>query len=115
MYVGSVAEDAQFSGSSSYVSSKRALHGFAASFAFEAASAGIRSLYYMPGLVDSGMVNVLNKKQIATSMQSIGQEKLVPAGEIAERIAQSLYIAKVPQVHDLYEGILLVRRDGYRI
>jgi 3-oxoacyl-[acyl-carrier-protein] synthase III/short-subunit dehydrogenase len=52
LYVGSVAEDAEFPGSVSYVASKKGLHGFAGSFAPEALQKGVRSIYYMPGIVD---------------------------------------------------------------
>lgn len=112
-YTGSVAEDAQFSGSSPYVQSKKGLHGFAASFAHEARSAGIRSLYYMPGLVSGGMANELEAKHIADAKMLINQDENISLNDIAERMVKSLYIPKVLNVIDSYEGALLVRRDGY--
>lgn len=114
LYVGSVAEDAQFSGSSLYVASKKAFHGFAAAFSREAKAAGIRSVYYMPGLINSGMVNVLNDKQINAAMVGINQVALIEPDDIAQRIVKSLYLPKVTKVFDSYEQALLVRRDGYR-
>lgn len=115
LYVGSVAEDAQFSGSSAYVQAKRGLHGFAASFAYEAVGVGIRSIYYMPGIIDGGMTDKLDDKQKYNAMMSIGQEEVLLANDVAKRIVRSLYIPKVQKVVDKYEGALLVRRDGYKI
>ena len=115
LYVGSVAEDSQFPGSSSYVSSKKGLHGFAASFSEEASAVGIRSIYYMLGILDGGMAKELDTKQQKIAMNSIGQEKLLSSIEVAERIVKSLYKPKVLNVRDSYENTLLVRRDGYDI
>ena len=115
LYTGSVAEDAQFTGSTPYVQSKKGLHGFAASFAYEARSSGIRSLYYMPGLVSGGMADELEAKHIADAKMSINQEHDISLQDVAERMVKSLYIPKVLQVHDSYEGALLVRRDGFCI
>ncbi len=114
LYTGSVAEDAQFSGSSSYVSSKQGLHGFAASFAGEAHSLGIRSIYYMIGVMDGGMAEILTKEQIKKVMMSIGQKKLYSPEVTAERVANSLIRPKIMNTYDTTEGVLLVRRDGYK-
>ncbi|MCT4636424.1 MAG: SDR family NAD(P)-dependent oxidoreductase [Bacteroidales bacterium] len=113
LYVGSVAEDAQFSGSSSYVQAKRGLHGFASSFSGEAKSAGIRSVYYMPGVVSGGMAGTLNDEQINAAIMAIGQRNTVSTHEIAERITKSLYLPKVLGVFDDLENAMLVRRDSY--
>lgn len=115
LYVGSVAEEAQFPGLSAYIQSKCGLHGFAANFANELASKKIRSIYYMPGITDGGMADLLDDKQKYNAMLSIGQEDIVPICEVAKRIVRSLYIPKVLKVSDKYEGALLVRRDGYMI
>ena len=113
LYVGSVAEDAQFSGSSAYVQAKRGLHGFAASFSYEAQSKGIKSIYYMPGIIDGGMADKLDDKQKYNAMLSIGQEKILPVSDVAKRIVKSLVVLKIQDVQDCYESALLVRRDGY--
>lgn len=115
LLVGSVAEDALFSGSSSYVASKRALHAAAVALALEANRAGKRLVYYMIGLLDKGMVDKLNGKQRAAAMESIGQPGPMDTAETADRIARSLYLPKVIGTRDSREGELLVRRDGYRI
>ena len=113
LYTGSVAEIAQFNGSSAYVASKKGLHGFAASFAGEARSAGIRSIYYMIGLFNGGMTDKLNQKQIDSVMTAINQEKIDDAKTVAERIVRSLYIPKVINTRDKEEGVLIVRKDGF--
>lgn len=113
LYTGSVAEIAQFNGSSAYVASKKGLHGFAASFAGEARSAGIRSIYYMIGLFNGGMTDKLNPKQIDAVMTSINQEQIENAEAIAEKIVRSLYIPKVINTTDIDEGVLVVRKDGF--
>jgi len=114
LYTGSVAEDGQFSGSSSYVQAKKGLHGFAGSFAGEAKSMGLRSVYYMPGTVDGGMAGQLSEEQINAALFASNQSKRVSTEEIAERMVNSLYKLKVVQVTDTYEGALLVRRDTYK-
>jgi len=113
LYTGSVAEIAQFNGSSAYVASKKGLHGFAASYAGEARSSGIRSIYYMIGLFDGGMTDKLDQKQIDAVKTSINQEKVDNASQVAERIVKSLYIPKVMDTNDTYEGVLIVRKDGF--
>jgi len=114
LYVGSVAEDAEFPGSVSYVSSKRGLHGFAGSFAAEASQKGIKSIYYMPGIVDGGMAKYLDEQQRNATMMAIGQKKATPMNVIASRIVNSLYIPKVQGTYSTYEDVLTVRRDSYR-
>lgn len=113
LYVGSVAEEAQFTGSSSYVQSKKGLHGFAASFAYEARSSGIRSIYYMPAIISGGMAEELEEKHVTAAKMSINQYEDITLQEVAERIAKSLYLPKVLKVRDNYEGALIVRKDGY--
>ncbi len=113
LYTGSVAEIAQFSGSSAYVASKKGLHGFAASFAGEALSLGMRSIYYMIGLFDGGMTKKLDEKQIDAVTTAINQETVDSPETVAERIVKSLYIPKVINTTNSYEGVLLVRKDGF--
>ncbi|MDA3912445.1 MAG: SDR family NAD(P)-dependent oxidoreductase [Bacteroidales bacterium] len=111
--VGSVAEDALFSGSSAYVSSKRALHAFAIDFAQKMYRKNVRIVYYLPGIIDGGMTSKLNNPQIAMSMQSIGQQAIIPMDAIADRVFKSMFLPKVQGVQANYEGALMVRRDGY--
>ncbi len=113
LITGSVGEDAQFPGSASYVASKRALRGFAVQFATEVYKNRIRCIYYLPGIVDSGMVSKLDKGQIATSMMSVSQKKLINADEIANRMLKSVYRFKIAEVRTSYESNLEVIKDGY--
>jgi 3-oxoacyl-[acyl-carrier-protein] synthase-3 len=115
VFVGSAAEDAQFSGSSAYVSSKRSLHGFVASASWEAFSKGLRMVYYMPGIVHTGMTEQLNPKQIFMAMQQINQENILLGEDVAKRIVKSLYLININKVDDSFENILTVRRDGYQV
>jgi 3-oxoacyl-[acyl-carrier-protein] synthase III/NAD(P)-dependent dehydrogenase (short-subunit alcohol dehydrogenase family) len=112
LFTGSIAQDAQFSGSSAYVSSKRGLLGFASGFA-RLNYPKLKCVFYIPGVIDGGMTEVLNAEQINASMQAVGQEKLIPLKEIAGRMVKSLYIPKVAGVRSHYEGVLVVRKDGY--
>jgi len=114
LYVGSVAEDAEFSGSVFHVASKKGLHGFAGSFAPEALQKGVRSIYYMPGIVDGGMAKYLDEQQKKSSMIAIGQKEATPLDVIAKRIINSLYIPKVQGTYNNYEDVLTVRRDSYK-
>ena len=115
VFIGSAAEDAQFSGSSAYVSAKRSLHGFAASASWEAFSKGLRMVYYMPGIVQTGMTEQLNPKQVFMAMQQINQAEVLIAEAVAERIVKSLYLINVNKVDDSFENIMTVRRDGYMV
>lgn len=112
--IGSVAEDALFSGSSAYVSSKRALHAYATDLAQRMYRQNVRVVYYLPGVIDGGMTSKLNAAQIAMSMQSIGQKALIPMDAIADRVFKSMFLPKVQGVEAKYESALMVRRDGYQ-
>lgn len=114
LIVGSVAEDALFSGSSTYVVSKRMLHSYAAGLSTTMHKQEVKTIYYMLGLLDSGMVDKLNPKQKLAAMMSINQSELLPAADVASRIVHSLYRPKVLNVQHSWEGDLIVRRDGYK-
>lgn len=113
LFVGSVAEDYLFSGSSSYVSSKRKLHASAINYAHQANKRGVRTIYYMIGLLDKGMVDKLSSKQQIAAMESIGQPELLNTAEVADKIVRSLYLPKVIGVKHSREGELIVRRHGF--
>ncbi|MBI5220135.1 MAG: SDR family NAD(P)-dependent oxidoreductase [Bacteroidia bacterium] len=113
LFIGSVAEDAQFPGSAAYVQSKKGLHGYAVNFSAESAAKGIRTIYYMPGIINSGMGKQLDDKLQYNIMMGINQEEVLDVRDVAYRIVRSLYILKVQKVYDSREASLLVRRDGY--
>ncbi len=112
LFTGSIAQDAQFSGSSSYVASKRGLFGFASGYA-RLQYPNIKCVYYIPGVINGGMTEVLNDAQIQGSMLAVGQKHLIPLKDIAGRIVKSMYIPKVANVRTEYHGVLTVRKDGY--
>lgn len=114
LITGSVGEDAQFPGSAPYVASKRALRAFAREFANTLYQRNVRCIYYLPGIIDSGMVSILNEQQISSSLQAIRQKKLTPVREIARRILHSTYRLNVPNVRRSMESKLIVIKDSYR-
>ncbi|HOY38623.1 MAG: SDR family NAD(P)-dependent oxidoreductase [Bacteroidales bacterium] len=113
LFTGSVAEDARFAGSSAYVASKNALHAYAAGISTKIQNTGARCIYYMPGIIDGGMGNLLNREQKAAGMMQIEQNEPLETGRIAERMVKSLYLPKVTNTRDSFENNLLVRKDGY--
>lgn len=112
LFTGSIAQDAQFSGSSSYVASKRGLFGFAAGYA-RTHFPNLKCVYYIPGVIDGGMTSALNQAQIQGSMMAVGQKKIIPLKDIATRMVKSLYIPKVAKVRTEYHGVLTVCKDSY--
>jgi hypothetical protein len=69
----------------------------------------------MPGVVDTGMTDQLNEKQVFMAMQQINQSKLLNKTDVAQRVVQSLYHIKVRGVDDTFENIMTVRRDAYEV
>ncbi|MCK9320897.1 MAG: SDR family NAD(P)-dependent oxidoreductase [Bacteroidales bacterium] len=113
LITGSVGEDAQFPGSTSYVASKRALRGFAVNFASELYENRVSCIYYLPGLVNEGMISKLEEAQVNASMIMVSQEKLIDANDIAARMLKSVYRMKIADVRISYESKLKVIKDGY--
>ncbi|MDY0160207.1 MAG: SDR family NAD(P)-dependent oxidoreductase [Bacteroidales bacterium] len=113
LFTGSVAQDAQFPGSSAYVASKKALFKYVQKFAEKAYNVGIRCVFYMPGIIDGGMANYLSNEQIIAGLQQIDQRNRVLPEEMAERMVQSLYLPKVKLVRNSYNGKLQICKDGY--
>jgi len=114
LITGSVAEEAQFSGSTAYVSSKRALRAFARNFANKIyETKQINCIYYLPGLIDSGMVEKLNTKQQKSAMTSIKQQELIPVKDIAERMLKAIEKLKIEDVQISFEDNLKIICDGF--
>ncbi|MDD2636085.1 MAG: SDR family NAD(P)-dependent oxidoreductase [Bacteroidales bacterium] len=113
LITGSIGEDAQFPGSTSYVASKRALRGFAVNFASELYENRVSCIYYLPGLVNEGMISKLEEAQVNASMMMIAQENLINADDIAARMLKSVYRMKIADVRISYESKLKVIKDGY--
>ena len=113
LITGSVGEDAQFAGSAPYVVSKRALRGFARSYAGNVYANGVKCIYYLPGLIGAGMVSKLDESQIQASMMAVNQKVLTNVDEIAERMVLSVCRIKVPNVRISSEENLTVIKDVY--
>ncbi|MFP4663838.1 MAG: SDR family NAD(P)-dependent oxidoreductase [Bacteroidales bacterium] len=113
VYLGSAAEDIPIEGFPGFVASKACLHGAAGSAAGEFISVGIRSLYYMAGILDKGSSQNIPVRQAFQFMIKNGQEVPIPVSGTAYRIVSSLYIPKVLGVQNVWEGPMIVRRDGY--
>ncbi len=113
LITGSVGEDAQFPGSAPYVASKRALRGYAVNFADQMYQKNVRCIYYLPGLIDTGMISKLDNAQIQASMMMIGQKELINQDTIAMRMLKSVYRLKTSNVRISFESNLKVIKDGY--
>lgn len=113
LITGSVGEEAQFAGSASYVASKRALRAYARGLASEIYKNNTRCIYYIPGIIDSGMVSKLEESQIKASMMMVDQKELIPVEKIAKRMLLSVCRLKIPDVRISYESNLKVIKDSY--
>jgi 3-oxoacyl-[acyl-carrier-protein] synthase III/NAD(P)-dependent dehydrogenase (short-subunit alcohol dehydrogenase family) len=113
LITGSVGEDAQFPGSSSYVASKRALRAYSTALALRVYPKNCRVIYYLPGIIDSGMVDKLDSEQVKLSMMMAGQKNLISVTDIAQRMLRSVHKLKVKNVRISYESKLQVIKDGY--
>jgi 3-oxoacyl-[acyl-carrier-protein] synthase III len=113
LFTGSVAQDAQFPGSSAYVASKKALYKYVIDFAERAYQSGIRCVYYMPGIIEGGMANHLSEEQKSAGLMQIAQRNKVTPEAMSERMVQSLYLPKVQLVRNIYVGKLHVCKDSY--
>ncbi len=113
LYLGTSAEDIPMEDFPSFISSKSALHGAAGSAAGELTSKGIRSIYYIPAILDSGITQNIPSKAAFKFMMKNGQEKPISVQKTAFRIVSSLYIPKVIGTSNAYESSMLIRRDGY--
>lgn len=113
--IGHAAEDIIIPDMNEYLSSVSALHGLLASASGEFISKKIRIVYYMPAIINGGISNKIDPKQIFKFMISVGQNNTLDLNITAEKIVKSLYIPKVESVANSYENIMVVRRDGYKL
>ncbi len=113
LITGTVGEDAQFAGSAPYVISKRALRSFARSYASEIYADDVKCIYYLPGIIDAGMIAKLDDDQKLASMMTVNQKTLTKVDEIAERMVLVLCRLKVPNVRISFETKLIVIKDVY--
>jgi NAD(P)-dependent dehydrogenase (short-subunit alcohol dehydrogenase family) len=115
LYIGSSVEDIRWESSVVYGESKKGLHHFAARYADAATRRGVRSIYYLPGVVeDAGSHDVYGTRN-KEAMILLGQEAPLHAARVARNIVSSVVNEPIFGVEDSFEGNMLVRRDGYRI
>ena len=115
MFVGATAEDISVPEIHEFISAKRSLHGVLASMSGEILKSGNYLVWYIPGILDGGMLRNIDSKALYRFAVEIGQEKHLDIKKTAFRIVNSLYIPKVVGTHNNYENAMIVRRDGYQL
>lgn len=115
LFVGAAAEDVNVPEIHPFISAKRSLHGVLASMSGEMLKAKNYLVWYIPGILNGGMLKNIDEKALYQFAVEIGQEKPLDILETAQRIVSSLYIPKVEGTHHTYENAMVVRRDGYQL
>ncbi len=115
LFVGAAAEDINVPEIHQFISAKRSLHGVLASMSGEIAKSGNYLVWYIPGILNGGMLQNVDAKALYRFSVEIGQEKPLDIKDTAFRIVSSLYIPKVEGAHNNYENAMMVRRDGYQL
>ncbi|MBI9067352.1 MAG: SDR family NAD(P)-dependent oxidoreductase [Salinivirgaceae bacterium] len=115
LFVGAAAEDINVPEIHEFISAKRSLHGVMASMSGEMLKGKNNLLWYIPGILEDGMLKNIDQKALYKFAVEIGQEKHLSVKETAFRIVSSLYIPKVEGTHHDYENAMVVRRDGYQL
>lgn len=115
LFVGAAAEDVNVPEIHPFISAKRSLHGVLASMSGELLKSGNYLVWYIPGILNGGMLKNIDPKALYQFSVEIGQEKPLDISESAHRIVSSLYIPKVTGTHHTYENALVVKRDGYQL
>ncbi len=115
LFVGAAAEDINVAEIQPFISAKRSLHGVLASMSGEIAKSGNYLVWYIPGILNGGMLQNVDAKALYRFSVEIGQEKPLNIKETAIKIVSSLYIPKVEGTHHNYENAMVVRRDGYQL
>jgi len=72
-------------------------------------------VWYIPGILNGGMLRNIDQKALYQFAVEIGQEKPLDIKNTAFRIVNSLYIPKVRGAKHTYENAMVVRRDGYQL
>jgi 3-oxoacyl-[acyl-carrier-protein] synthase-3 len=115
LFIGAAAEDVNVPEIHEFISAKRSLHGVLASLSGEMLKTGNYLVWYMPGILNGGMLRNINPNALYQFSSEIGQEKPLDISETAQNIVSSLYIPKVVGTHQTYENAMVVRRDGYQL
>ncbi len=115
LFVGAASEDINVPEIHEFISAKRSLHGVLASLSGEMLKTGNYLIWYMPGILDGGMLRNINPNALYLFSSEIGQAQPLKIDETAQRIVSSLYIPKVVGTHHTWENAMVVRRDGYQL
>ncbi len=115
LFIGAAAEDINVPEILQFISAKRSLHGVLSSMSGEIMKSGNYLVWYIPGILNGGMLQNVDPKALYQFSVEIGQEKPLDIKETAFRIVNSLYIPKVEGTHHIYENAMVVRRDGYQL
>ncbi len=115
LFIGAAAEDINVPEIHQFISAKRALHGTLASMSGEVMKQGNYLVWYMPGVLDNGMLKNIEPKALYRFMVEIGQDQKICSKETAFRIVNSLYIPKTDHTNHSYENAMAVKRDSYKM
>lgn len=115
LFVGAAAEDINVTEISDFISAKRSLHGVMASMSGELMKKNNPIIWYIPGVLNNGMLKNIDPKALYRFMVEIGQSQTLSIEQTAFRIVNSLYIPKVEGTNQQYENTMIVRRDGYKL
>lgn len=115
LFVGAAAEDINVPEIHQFISAKRSLHGAMASMSGELLKSGNYLLWYIPGVLNDGMLRNIDPKNLYRFMVEIAQDQTLSVKETAGRIVNSLYIPRVEGANHVHENAMVVRRDGYQL
>ncbi len=115
LYIGSAVEDIRWECAAVCGEAKKGLHHFAARYADAATRRGVKSIYYLPGVLRMPDDNDVYGARQREALMSLGQTEPLHPAHVARNIVSSVVNEPISGVEDVYEGNMLVRRDGYRI
>ena len=87
-------------------------HGLLGSMAGEAVSKGVRTIWFVPAVYEA-LTHYLSSKSKIAAMKGMQQEVLwKDVDQLAERLIRSLYLLKVANTYDKYQGPMILRTDA---
>ncbi|HON17709.1 MAG TPA: 3-oxoacyl-[acyl-carrier-protein] synthase III C-terminal domain-containing protein [Salinivirgaceae bacterium] len=85
-------------------------HGLMGSMAGEAASKGIRTIWYIPAVYEK-MVAYMESSLLSLCKQAFNQKNSGNLSDLSDRIARSIYCVKVANTIDHYQGPMIMRLE----